>query len=754
MSPIHERPPQPTPARWAAALTVAVAMLSVGNMVPAFGQGVGTGPDRAGPSPTRASPALIPTAPTAQPEPDLALGDVEIVARRLDAARLSIQPSLGATRTDFNRQAIEAIPLGDNARLNDVLVRAPGVVQDVFGNIFVRGDHRNVQYRINGVQLPEGLAGFAASLNARFVNNVALLTGALPAQYGFRTAGVVDIQTKTGLNSPGTTISLYGGSRGVLQPSFEYGGRSGPLDYYVTGDYLHTDIGVESPTSGFNARNDQSNQGRGFAYAGVILDDTTRLTLMVGGAYGDFRIPTQGGQSPQLGLTVNGVGEFISSNLRESQREYQQFAIVSLQKQTDSVNLQTSVFSRNNVLYYSPDPLGDLLYLGNAQTARRQITSTGLQSDASWRVSDNHTLRGGFLAQVERTSSRVSNLVLPVDGTGLQTSDQPLTILDKSARTGGFYGVYFQDEWRIAPKVTINLGARFDIVDQFTHQSQLSPRINLVYNPWETTTLHIGYARYFNPPPFELIADLSLARLAATTAQPAVFLNDTVKAERSNYFDIGAQHTMIPGLTIGVDAYYKKGQNIIDEGNFGSPILLTAFNYANGEVTGLELSGTYDQGPISLFGNLSIARAIGRTIVSSQFNFSPADLAYINNRYIHLDHDQRFTGSAGAAYTFMQGQPTPLRLAINVLTASGLRASNSTVPNGRALSGYATLGLSAIQKLDPSVLGGRGRGTELRHDVINLLDRKYVLRDGSNLGVGNPQYGLRRAILAGLSQKF
>ena len=58
------------------------------------------------------------------------------------------------------------------------------------------------------------------------------------------------------------------------------------------------------------------------------------------------------------------------------------------------------------------------------------------------------------------------------------------------------------------------------------------------------------------------------------------------------------------------------------------------------------------------------------------------------------------------------------------------------------------------QKLDPAVLGGRGRGTELRLDVINLLDRKYVLRDGSGLGVGNPQYGLRQAVLAGVSQKF
>ena len=688
------------------------------------------------------------------PIDDLALPDIDIVARRLDAARLSIQPSLGATRTDFSRQAIETIPQGDNARLNDVLLRAPGLVQDAFGNVFIRGDHRNVQYRINGVQLPEGLAGFAATLGGRFASNVSLLSGALPAQYGFRTAGVVDIQTKTGINSPGLTVSLYGGSRGVAQPSFEYGGRSGPVDYFFTGDYLHTNIGIENPTSRSDARNDESNQARGFAYISGIIDDTTRITMMTGSSYGDFRIPTRGGRSPGLRLSVSGISDFDSSTVGQRQREYQQFGVISLQKHIDTVDVQASVFTRNNVLHYSPDPLGDLLFNGNAQNARRQITSTGLQTDASWRVNDYHTLRAGFLAQVERTSSRATNAVLPVDGLGVQTTDQPLSILDKTARTGGTYGLYLQDEWRVAPRVTINYGARADVVDAYTHEAQLSPRVNVVYKPWDSTTLHAGYARYFNPPPFELVGNASIALVQGTTAQPVLSQNGTVRAERSHYFDVGLQQVVVPGLTLGVDAFYKRARNLIDEGQFGSPILLTAFNYGRGDVTGIEFSGTYEDGPLSLFGNLAISRAIGRGIVSSQFNFSRADLDYINAHYIHQDHDQRFTSSAGAAYTVMQGRPTPLRLSADLLVGSGLRASTSAIPNGRALVGYYTVNLSAVQRLDPSVLGGFGRGTELRLDVINLLDRKYVLRDGSGLGVGNPQYGLRRAVLAGMSQKF
>ena len=78
-----------------------------------------------------------------------------------------------------------------------------------------------MQYRINGVELPEGLSVFGQALESRFANSISLITGALPAQYGFQTAGVVDIQTKTGTTNPGAAISMYGGSWGWLQPSFE-----------------------------------------------------------------------------------------------------------------------------------------------------------------------------------------------------------------------------------------------------------------------------------------------------------------------------------------------------------------------------------------------------------------------------------------------------------------------------------------------------------------------------------------------------
>src|SRR4029077_4494634 len=154
--------------------------------------------------------AAAPAAAQTEPQPPLAVPSlgITVTATRLDEARSSIQPSLGATAYDFTPRTIGNVPQGENAPLNQVLLRAPGVVQDSFGQIHVRGDHANVQYRLDGVQLPEGLSLFNNILATRYADQMSLLTGALPAQYGLHTAGIVDITVKSGTTNPGTEVSV------------------------------------------------------------------------------------------------------------------------------------------------------------------------------------------------------------------------------------------------------------------------------------------------------------------------------------------------------------------------------------------------------------------------------------------------------------------------------------------------------------------------------------------------------------------
>jgi outer membrane receptor protein involved in Fe transport len=687
---------------------------------------------------------------------DITLPALDVISRRLDQARSQLQPSLGATRYDFSRATIETLPQGDNASLNQTLLQAPGVAQDSFGQIHVRGDHNEVQFRLDGVQLPEGLAVFGQSLETRFAHSLSLITGSLPAQYGFNTAAVVDITTKSGRTDPGGEISIYGGARDYFQPSISYGGSVGAIDYFYTGDFLHNRVGIENPTSNFNPIHDLSNQTHGLAHVSGLLDDTTRISLLAGYSNEVFELPNNPGQSPSLGLSVNGTSNFDSANLTEHQREITDFAILSLQKQWGALDVQTSLFTRYSSLYYTPDPIGDLLFNSVSQTAARSVLSTGEQTDASWRINNQHTVRTGFQVLGERSVSKTDSLVVSTPGTadGAAFLDTPFNIHEGTGKTGTLFGLYGQDEWRVLPKLTVNYGLRFDQVDEYTHENQVSPRINVVWQPIEGTTVHGGYSRYFTPPPFELVSNNSIAQFANTSAASEISQNDTVKAERDNYFDAGIDQVVLRGLRVGLDSYFKSARNLIDEGQFGAPIILSAFNYRKGQVDGVEFSTSYDRGPLSLYGNVAYSRAIGKDIVSSQFDFSAAELQYIAGRWIHLDHDQRWTGSGGAAYTLFEGTRAPTRLSADLLVGSGLRAdyssANGDVPNGRALPGYYTINLSAVQTIKTGYIGQ----TQLRFDVINLLDRKYEIRDGTGVGVGAPQFGLRRTILAGFAQRF
>jgi outer membrane receptor for Fe3+-dicitrate len=223
-------------------------------------------------------------------------------------------------------------------------------------------------------------------------------------------------------------------------------------------------------------------------------------------------------------------------------------------------------------------------------------------------------------------------------------------------------------------------------------------------------------------------------------------VSDNVKAERTNYFDAGLSHKFNEQLTVTADAYYKKIHNMLDEGQFGQALILSPFNYDRGYAKGLELSAVYSEKDWGAFLNVTSQKAKAQNITSGQSLFAPDELAYIANHYIFVDHDQTYTVSGGAHYHFGDSQVSG-----DVLYGSGLRMTpEGGAPNSGALPGYVTANLSLTHNWKNTPVGN----VEGRLAVINLFDRSYLLRDGSGVGVGAPQYGARRTLYAGLSTSF
>ena len=179
------------------------------------------------PKPRPAPPRQATTAPVVAP-----LTPAEQLATKsnaFDQSRSNLYTTIGTTSSTISHDTIEALPQGTNTTVEKVLLQAPGVSQDsaASGLLHVRNDHANVQFRINGVMLPDGVTGFGSIFDTDLIGSMSLVTGALPAEFGMRTVGLVDITTRADAFNNSGTVSLYGGSRGTIEPSFDYGGTFG-----------------------------------------------------------------------------------------------------------------------------------------------------------------------------------------------------------------------------------------------------------------------------------------------------------------------------------------------------------------------------------------------------------------------------------------------------------------------------------------------------------------------------------------------
>ena len=243
--------------------------------------------------------------------------------------------------------------------------------------------------------------------------------------------------------------------------------------------------------------------------------------------------------------------------------------------------------------------------------------------------------------------------------------------------------------------------------------------------------------------------------------------------ERSHYFDAGVSQKIPMGcsslaplmlteppvgvrdcgtLEVGIDAYYKIANDLIDNGNFGQALVLSAFNYAKGYNKGVELKGKFTSGNFQAYVNFAAAQQRATDVVSNQYlfdNTTPlADLGgltefqYIQSHFIYTDHTQILTGSAGLSYLW-----NGTRFSTDMFYGSGLRSGDANIGHEQP---YAQFNVGLTHEFQ----GWNMKPLTLRFDVVNVFDTLYQIRSGTGIGVFAPQYGPRRGFFAGLSQKF
>jgi len=675
----------------------------------------------------------------------LTLESIPALVLPVRAKRIFAQNGLsssGNNRYTLTARDIANLPEGEATSFNQVMLQMPGVALDQNQEIHIRGEHMGIQYQMNGVMLPLDMntdPTFTQLLNSYFVQSVSLMDGVLPARYGYRTSGVIDIRTKSGCDGDGNNATFMGGQRDTAQGNFQVGGCKGDLGYFLTGTFTQSNLGFSSAVPAPDPIHDAVTQGQGFAYLTYALGPAAKLSLISGMTLAFNQFPNQPNLLPQYQLDHINPALHPSSEINSGLNQQDYYGVLALNGLLGAdADYQLAYSAHYNAQSFYPDPIGDLIYQGVSSNVFTSDLSNTLQGDLTYRLG-RHSLRAGFYLGEYGVESDQTSQVFPIDGGEPATT--PISVRADLNKINLVYGVYFEDTWRITNRLSVNLGSRWDKVIGFTNDSQFSPTINFVYKLRPDTTAHAGFARNFQVPNFQNVSSGIFKLFRGTTGaigtSPAG--NTTPFAETDYTWDAGFTHQLSPRLAFAQDNYFRIDRHYLDEGQFGFVPIDAPFNYVRGYGGGTEDSLTCNAENFAARLNLFVAREEDIGVASGQYNFAPDELSYLDRHYFVLDHTPLVGASGGVAYRWNDYQFT-----FDGLLSSGLRGGFA---NQEQLPEVWQFNLSAARNFS---IPRFGKFTN-RIVLLNIFDRTNLIRPANGIGVFQAAYGPRITVYDALT---
>ncbi|HJT21735.1 MAG TPA: TonB-dependent receptor [Nitrospira sp.] len=689
-----------------------------------------------------------------QPAPlSLTLAVTKEIALEIISPLPAIQYKASSETYQLSRKDVEAIPRGNNNTVAEVLQTVPSVVYGGLGQTHIRQDHANQQFRIDGVPIPDGVSStFTDVISPRMWERADIILGGMEAQYGNKTAVLVDITSKSGTHPAFGSAQIFGGSNQTVNPSFEYGGTIGEkFRYYALNSYRTTNRGIEPPTLGHSVFHDQSERNQTYLRGDYQHDNHNSLSWVFINAVAKYQIPTIPGLSPNgdvlplLQAQDPAFSPVASQAVDQNQKENSQYTHLVWRHDVNASNFfQLAGFLRNSYANFSTDPLNALAYTPEQQTAsqKRKAYSLGTRLDYSWIPNQSHLVKTGFQLEYTNAQNQFQVFDFAVDPlTGLPTGPViSQTAANTNIQTREEF--WIQDQWSLNDSVTLNLGVRGDVVQSFYNEGQLSPRIGVTYKLNRSNVFHAYYGRLFTPPNVEQIA-FTKVNLQGTTAQPDDPTGFSPRAERSHYFEVGSYHSLNNWATLELAAYYRRNHFQSDAGQFGTTPMLNFFAFQWGYQMGvdgaLKMQFTDD---LSARGNVAWGRCKANGLQSGQYLLDAKEIADINTAGgIFCDHSQLITSSAVVAYRF----PFKTTVSGQMLYGSGLR----TAENDQALTNSSHFQSWTIYNASIShtfTLPWDQQKMLVGFDVINLLDQKYFYNTGGgSIGLGIAHAGMPRS---------
>ncbi|MBI5777252.1 MAG: TonB-dependent receptor [Nitrospirae bacterium] len=684
----------------------------------------------------------------------LTLTQTREIALEIRSPLPPIQYKASSETYSVSRKDIEALPRGNNVELHDILQTIPSATYGSLKQLHIRQDHANLQFRIDGVPIPDTVSStFSDVIAPRAWERADIILGGMEAQYGNKNTAIVDITSKSGTKPGFGSVQMFGGQNETINPSFEYGGTVGEkFRYYVLNSHLATNRGIEPPTLGKTSLHNQSERNQTYLRGDYQHDNRNNFTWLFLNSVAKYQIPTNRGTDANatiLGLiqaqdpTFNPVA---SEAIDEFQKENNQYAHMVWRHDVNASNFfSLAGYFRHTRATFKTDPFNALVYTPDETepfsvgSQDRMAYSGGIRLDHTYTPNSRHLIKAGF--QIDRTQAinktRLSTFA--DDGAG-NPAGAVIELPSDNRLIGWRQEFWVQDQWSPNDRWTFNLGVRGDAVQYLVSEGQVSPRVGITYKQSQANVFHAYYGRLFTPPNLEAISFAKL-NTADTKAAPENTTNNTVRAERSHYFEVGSYHALTQRVTLELTGYYKLNRFMSDAGQFGTTPLLNYFAFDRGWQRGIDGSVKVQfTDDLTGRGNVAWGQCKGYGLHSGHFLLEQAEIDDINSQGgVFCDHSQFMTSSAVLSYNLLERTT----LTGQMLYGSGLRtAADGGKTNSIHEDSYTTYNLSITHTIP---LPNKQKFL-LGFDVINLLDEKYFINRGEgSIGLGVAHAGMPRS---------
>ncbi|HQR40411.1 MAG TPA: TonB-dependent receptor [Blastocatellia bacterium] len=658
---------------------------------------------------------------------------VEVVA---DSALLNTEQDGQVTVID--RSFVKTFPTPMPSRGTEQIVStAPGWTLDANGRLHSRGIEYQVQYSMDGIPITDTMAStFSSSPDPRIFRSIEVSNSAIPAEYGDKLAGLVNVTTLSGLEMPlSGDITISGGSFNTMEESFDIGGHTSKFGFFVSGAGTTTSRFLDPPSV------------QNFHNHGISTKTFAKL---------DFE-PTKN-DLIRFSFAFNNQG-FDVPNLPDQEAEGQ------IQTRTTNDNFQSltwqHIFSENlvsNVALFQR--YNDAKLRSNTLAApvyaeqSRHYSNYGALGSVSW-FKNHNTIKAGFLFQrfpvTESFTTAITNLdELLAMQPDLPDEAQDFTLANPfyfhDNQTGWEGSAYFQDHINATANLAFDLGLRFDSYHFLVDENFWSPRLGVSYYiPKTHTVLRASYDRFLETPALEnlLLSSSDEARVFSPAGEEEMPMPDAfghvgllgltrrphrvtrggedggdemmsdedkgapVEASKEHQFDVGFQQQLGDYLRLDMDFYYRRLENPPEIVNFLETGIIFPANLDHSRSKGIQTR--LDLTPVrgfSGFVSWTNAHIYGYSpITGGLFLGEAVDLNMNPGSRVNIEEDQRNTVVYQARYEY-----APWRLWFSLL--------------GRFNSGYSV-------ELDPEAL--EGIADEFPPEVLDRvnLDRGFIKPHGT-----------------------